>query len=337
VKDVAPLPVTSAVAARSIILRTGFWLPVVLVVAVGIVPFITGSATLRESLFLLLMFVTLASSLNLMLGFTGYVSFGHIVFFGIGGYVGFWCISVLNSPLILAAIAGALAAGALALVLGASILRLRGAYFALATIGINEATRAFVSNFGPFGGPTGMSLDFSIYRQYGGPGNVLWLAYGSMLGLALLVIVLSYGVKASKFGLALFSIREDEDAAMVMGVRTPRAKTVALVLSSIVPGMVGVLFFFKNGNVEPADAFRLQSSIEIIVMVMLGGFGTVLGPVIGAAGYEQLRGFLLTSDPFKSLQLTIAGFVLLLVILFVPSGIVGWLRARLPRLRSVLE
>jgi branched-chain amino acid transport system permease protein len=101
--------------------------------------------------------------------------------------------------------------------------------------------------------------------------------------------------------------------------------------------MVGVLFFFKNGNVEPADAFRLQSSIEIIVMVMLGGFGTVLGPVIGAAGYEQLRGFLLTSDPFKSLQLTIAGFVLLLVILFVPSGIVGWLRARLPRLRSVLE
>jgi branched-chain amino acid transport system permease protein len=329
--------VTSAVAARSIILRTGFWLPVVLVVAVGIVPFITGSATLRESLFLLLIFVTLASSLNLMLGFTGYVSFGHIVFFGIGGYVGFWCISVLNSPLILAAIAGALAAGALALVLGASILRLRGAYFALATIGINEATRAFVSNFGPFGGPTGMSLDFSIYRQYGGPGNVLWLAYGSMLGLALLVIVLSYGVKASKFGLALFSIREDEDAAMVMGVRTPRAKTVALVLSSIVPGMVGVLFFFKNGNVEPADAFRLQSSIEIIVMVMLGGFGTVLGPVIGAAGYEQLRGFLLTSDPFKSLQLTIAGFVLLLVILFVPSGIVGWLRARLPRLRSVLE
>jgi branched-chain amino acid transport system permease protein len=318
-------------------LRPGLWIPIVLVLVIGVLPPITGSATMREGFFLLLMFVALASSLNVMLGYTGYVNFGHIVFFGLGGYAGFYCLSVLHLPLPLACAAGGATAGLLALGLGASILRLRGAYFALATLGINEAMRAFVSNFGPFGGPIGMSLDFSIYRDYGGPGQALWVVYFAMLVLSVLVIAMSYAVKSSKFGLGLLSIREDEDAAVVMGVRAPTAKAIALVLSSIGPGVIGVLFFFKNGNIEPADAFSLQSSIEIIVMVMLGGFGTVLGPVIGAIGYERLRGFLLTSDPFKALQLTIAGLVLLLIILFIPNGVVGWLRARAPRLRRILE
>ena len=317
--------------------RPGFWIPIVLVLAIGVLPAITGSATLREGFFLLLMFVALASSLNILLGYTGYVSFGHIVFFGLGGYVGFYCLAVLHLPLVVACAAGGAVAGLLALGLGASILRLRGAYFALATLGINEAMRAFVSNFGPFGGPLGMSLDFSVYRDYGGPGQALWVTYFSLLALTIVVIAVSYAVKSSKFGLGLLSIREDEEAAAVMGVRTPASKTIALVLSAIGPGVIGVLFFFKNGNIEPADAFRLQTSIEMIVMVMLGGFGTVLGPVIGAAGYERLRGFLLTSDPFKSLQLTIAGIVLLLIILFIPNGVVGWLRAQLPRLRRILE
>jgi branched-chain amino acid transport system permease protein len=317
--------------------RPGLWIPIVVVLALGVLPAITGSATLREGLFLLLMFVALASSLNILLGYTGYVSFGHIVFFGLGGYVGFYCLNVLHLPLFLACAAGGAAAGLLALGLGASILRLRGAYFALATLGINEAMRAFVNNFGPFGGPIGMSLDFSVYRAYGGPGQALWLTYYALLALTVVVIAVSYAVKSSKFGLGLLSIREDEAAAAVMGVRTPTAKTISLVLSAIAPGIIGVLFFFKNGNIEPAAAFRLQSSIELIVMVMLGGFGTVLGPGIGAAGYERLRGFLLTSDPFKALQLTVAGVALLLIILFIPNGIVGWLRARLPRLRKILE
>jgi branched-chain amino acid transport system permease protein len=328
---------TRAIGVLAWLRNPGLWPPILLVVVLGATPAFTGSATLREGIFLLLMYVALASSLNIFLGYTGYVSFGHIVFFGLGGYVGFYALSVLHWPLALAVVAGGAAAGLLALAIGASVLRLRGAYFALATLGINEAMRAFVSNFGPFGGPTGMSLDFSIYRTFGGPMQALWIAYFSMFALTLLVILVSYAVKTSKFGLGLFSIREDEDAAMVMGVRAPSAKTMALVLSAIIPGMIGVLFFFKNGNIEPPDAFKLHTSIEIIVMVMLGGFGTVLGPVVGAAGYERLRSFLLTSDPFKSLQLTIAGLVLLLIILFIPNGIIGWIRARAPRLRRMLQ
>jgi branched-chain amino acid transport system permease protein len=100
--------------------------------------------------------------------------------------------------------------------------------------------------------------------------------------------------------------------------------------------MGGALFFFKNGNIEPNDAFRLHFSIEMLVMVMLGGYGTVLGPVLGAAGYQGLRGFLLTNPLFKDIQLAVAGGLLLIIVLFIPAGAVGWLRYRFPRLRAIL-
>ena len=285
----------------------------------------------REDMFLILMLVTLASSLNILLGYTGYVNFGHIVFFGLGGYIGFYLMHRQGWSLWTAMIAGGLATAALALALGAIILRLRGAYFALATIGIHEAVRAFVANFEPFGGATGMSLNFAVYQAYGGAAQALWIAYG-----ALLTVGVSFAVKHSKFGLGLMAIREDEDAALVLGVRGPWAKTMAYALSALFPGMVGVLFFFKNGNIEPGDAFRLHLSIETLVMVMLGGQGTVWGPILGAALYERLRGYLLTSPLFKSLHLTFAGVLLLLIILFVPAGVIGWLRARFPATRRVI-
>ena len=152
----------------------------------------------------------------------------------------------------------------------------------------------------------------------------------------LAAILLSYAIKTSKFGLGLMSIREDEDAAEVMGINTPNYKTWAYVLSAILPGIAGVLFYFKNSSIEPSDAFNLNSSIELLVMVMLGGSGTVLGPVLGAAGYEILRGFLLTSRLFKNIQLTVSGILLLLIILFIPAGAVGWLRRRFPALRKVI-
>lgn len=314
----------------------GLWVILALVLLAGLWPVLTNNAANREVVFTVLLSVVLASSLNIILGYTGYVSFGHVVFFGLGGYVGLYLMNFHNVPLWLAIPGGGLVSGLLALLLGTAILRLRGAYFALATIGINEATRAFINNFKPFGGPTGISLNFSIYNNYGGATQALWLTYYFLLALSVIVILMSYAIKTSKFGLGLTAIREDEDAAEVMGVITPRTKTWAYALSAIFPGMVGVLFFFKNGNIEPGDAFRLQFSIEFLVMVMLGGFGTVAGPVLGAAGYQRLRGTLLTSNLFKNYQLVIAGIMLLLIILFIPSGAVGWLRKRFPTLRKVL-
>jgi branched-chain amino acid transport system permease protein len=315
----------------------GLWLALAITAAFGLWPALAGNrAYARETSFTILKAVALASSLNILLGYTGYVSFGHIVFFGLGGYVGFYLIEVHNLHLSIAVLAGGVSAGILAFLLGKAILRLRGAYFALATIGVNEAVRAFIKNFDPFGGPIGMTLDFRVYRDYGGPDRALWIAYISVAALTVIIVLVSYLVKSSRFGLGLLAIRENEDAAEVMGVNAPNAKTWAYVLSAIFPGMVGVLFFFKNGSIEPIDAFVLHQSIEAIVMVMLGGQGTVLGPLLGAAAYQRLRGLLLVSSLFKNIQLVVAGVLLLIIVLFIPAGVIGWLRARLPRLRRVL-
>lgn len=317
--------------------QPGMWLYVGALVFWGLVVFLLEDPTLRETSFTLLMYVGLASSLNILLGYTGYVSFGHIVFFGLGGYMGFYLVSIQEWSLYPAALVGGVFGAVIAALLGLAVLRLRGAYFALATIGVNEAARAFVNNFKPFGGATGLSLDYSVYAQYGGSMTALWLSFGLVWFIAIATVVTSYLVKQSRFGLGLMAIREDEDAAMVMGVKAPRAKTWAYALSAFFPGIIGAIYFFKNGNVEPHDAFRLHMSIETLVMIMLGGQGTVLGPILGALSYERLRGYLLVSPIFKSLHLALSGVALLLIILFVPAGVVGWLRQRFPKLRRVFE
>ncbi|MBZ0276434.1 MAG: branched-chain amino acid ABC transporter permease [Anaerolineae bacterium] len=314
----------------------GLWLTLAVVFILGVIPIVTNKASTREETLTVLISVILVSSLNILLGYTGYISFGHIVFYGMGGYVGLFLINAYGWSLWTAMIAGGLASGLWAFLLGSAILRLRGSYFALATIGINEAMRAFISNFEPFGGATGISLNFKVYNDYGGAAQALWTIYYVVLALALGNILLSYLVKTSKFGLGLQAIREDEDAAEVMGVVTPSSKTWAYVLSAILPGAVGVLFFFKNLTIEPGPAFRLNLSIELLVMVMLGGYGTIAGPVLGAFGYQRLRGILLTSDLFKNIQLTVAGVLLLVIILFIPSGAVGWIRHRFPVTRRFL-
>lgn len=297
----------------------------------------SGSALNREIVFTILRAVVLAASLNILLGYTGYVSFGHIVFFGFGGYVGFFTVSALGWNLWPAMLIGGVSSGLLAFLVGKAILRLRGAYFALATIGVNEAVRAFINNFDPFGGPIGMTLNFSVYNDYGGAAQALETVFYIMVGITLLVVLVSYLVRTSKFGLGLLAIREDEDAAEVIGIVTPSAKTWAYVLSAIFPGIVGVLFFFKNGNVEPLPAFPLHLSIEMIVMVMMGGQGTVFGPIIGAAAYQRIRGWLVISPIFKNIQLAVAGVVLLLIVLFLPEGLIGWVRSRFPKMRRVFQ
>ncbi len=317
--------------------QPGFWTCFLAVFLGGLAVLLLRQDTLRETAFTVLMFIGLASSLNILMGYTGYVNFGHIVFFGLGGYFGFFLVSELGWPVYLGAVGGGVLSAVIAYIIGMAVLRLRGAYFALATIGVNEAARAFVSNFEPFGGSTGLYVNFSAYDRYGGAAHALWFTFFLLWLVVLLVILVSYLVKRSRFGLGLSAIREDEDTAMVMGVNAPLDKTKAFLISAFFPGLIGTLYFFKNGNVEPDDAFRFQMSLEILVMVMLGGKGLLLGPVAGAFAYERLRGYLITSPMFKDLHLALSGLILLLIVLFVPGGVVGWLRERAPRLRRWLE
>ncbi|MBI2572069.1 MAG: branched-chain amino acid ABC transporter permease [Candidatus Schekmanbacteria bacterium] len=311
-----------------------------LLVLSAALPALAGSASMRETMFSVLLAIGLAASLNILLGYCGYASFGHVVFFGIGGYAGFYLVAVQGAHLATAIAGGGLVAGAFAAGLGAAILRLRGPHFALATIGVNEAVKALIVNIEPLGGPTGMNLNVSVFRAYGGAAGMLWAAYGTAAAIAVGAVVLGGLVRTSRFGLGLLVIREDEDAAAVLGVVAWRYKVGAYVLSAVFPGMLGALFFFKQGVIEPAGAFRLDLSVELLVMVMLGGAGTVLGPLVGAGSYQLLRSGLLTSDlevlgvRIRDVQLAVAGALLLLVVQLVPAGLVGWARGRWLALRS---
>ncbi len=317
--------------------RPFLWIIVAITLAFALGPALTGDIALRENLLLAAVYIVLASNLNLMIGYTGYVNFGNIAFFGLGGYVGMYLVHALAWPLWPACIVAGLVVSFLALLLGLGILRLRGAYFALATIGVNEAVRAFVANFEPFGGATGMYLSFDSFAALGGARHALWLVYFAVVALMGLSLVLSLGIKNSRFGLGLFAIREDEDAAIVLGVRAPWYKSLIFAISGFIPAMVGTLYFFKNGVILPGQAFDLTLSIEAIVMMMLGGQGTVFGAGLGAFVYEQFRGYLLVSPIFSQFQLVVAGILLLLIVLFLPSGFMGWVYRRLPWMRRVLE
>jgi branched-chain amino acid transport system permease protein len=313
------------------------WLVVIVTAAFALVPWWRDDVQLRESLLLASVYITLASNLNLMIGYAGYVNFGNIVFFGLGGYICVYLIDTWHWPLLVAALAAGIGVSAVALLFGLGILRLRGAFFALATIGVNEAVKAFVANFEPWGGATGIYLSLDAYGSLGGPMQALWTAYVLIVAVTGLSLLLSWAIKSSKFGLGLLAIGQNEDAAAVLGVPTPRYKALVYSVSAFLPAVVGGLYFFKSGIIEPTGAFDLSFSIEAIVMVMLGGAGTVTGPAIGAFLYEELRGLLLVAETFSHFQLVIAGALLLLIVLFVPGGLMGWIHRKWPTTRWWLE
>lgn len=319
-----------------ILKRPFFWLTLAVTAGFMLLPWRGNNVGMRETLILAAVAIILASNLNLMIGYTGYVNFGNIVFFGLGGYAGLYLVTARGWPLIGAALAAGVAVSIFALLLGLAILRLRGAYFALATIGVLEAIRAFVSNFEPWGRSAGMYATFDVYQPLGGPMKALWATYFLVIGVMGLSLLLSLGIKTSKFGLGLFAIRENEDAAMVLGVNTALYKAIVYSVSAFLPAVAGALIFFKNGMIEPEQAFDLTLSIEAIVMIMLGGQGTVAGSALGAGLYEQLRGYLLTQPTLSNFHLVIAGALLLMIVLFAPLGLIGWVHRWRP-VRRILE
>src|SRR5699024_624594 len=171
--------------------RPFLWLIVAVTLAFALVPGLSGDVGLRESLWLAAVYIILASNLNLMIGYTGYVNFGNIAFFGLGGYIGMFLVINQGWPLWWACIAAGVVVSGLALLLGLGILRLRGAYFALATIGVSEAVKAFVTNFEAFGGATGLYLSFDSFAALGGARHALWVVYFVVIALMGVSLLLS--------------------------------------------------------------------------------------------------------------------------------------------------
>ena len=317
--------------------RPFFWIITAVVALFAFLPALGDNVQLRESLALATIYITLASNLNLMLGYAGYINFGSIVFFGLGGYICIWLTDSHHMSLTAGLLAAGLGVSALAFVFGFGILRLRGPFFALSTIGIVEGVQAFVQNFEPWGGSAGIYVSPVVFVPLGGPARALWVIYFALVATMGLSLYLSYGIKISKFGLGLLAIGQNEDAAAILGVPTPRYKAYVYSASAFLPAVAGGLYFFKSAFIQPSDAFDLSLSTEALVVAMLGGQGTVTGVALGAYLYEELRGYLLVSEYFSNFQLVIAGALLLLIVLFFPSGLMGWVYSRFPRLQKVLE
>jgi len=269
------------------------------------------------------MWIALAGSWNLISGLTGYVSFGHVAFFGAGAYAGAILVAGAGWPWPLAALAGGAAATVLAVVIGYPCLRLKGPYFAIAMLGLNEVLRALVSYFeGLTGGGNGLSLptlDASVPIYY-------------VMGvLAVAVTAMAWLIVTSRFGLRLMTIREDEVAAEAMGIDTFHHKLAALLLSAVGPGVAGALMARDQGYIEPVSVFPLAITVTMIVMALFGGKGTVFGPVLGAVVLFVAQEIVWASYPY--FHPLLFGAIIVAVVLLMPRGVLGLLqqRYRLPR------
>ncbi len=271
----------------------------------------------------LFMWIALAQSWNLISGLTGYVSFGHIAFFGMGAYTAGILIVKLGWPWLWASLAGGVGAVVLALVIGWPCLRLKGPYFAIAMLGLNEVLRVAVSYFeGLTGGGSGLSLP-ALYASV-----PIYYAMGLV---ALAVTGLAYVIVTSRFGLRLMTIREDEVAAEAMGINTFRYKLYAFLLSAVGPGIVGGLAARDQSYIEPISVFPLIMTITMIVMVLFGGKGTIWGPVLGAVLLFTLQEMIWAR--FIYLHQLLFGAIIITVVLLMPRGILGVLQQKynLPR------
>lgn len=250
---------------------------------------------------------------NWMGGFVGQVSFGHAAMFGVGGFVAGRLMLDLHLPPQLCWLIGAVAAGGFAL-FAHPLLRLRGPYFSIATIGVGEASRVVFTYWEKFtGGATGLSLPIDATFKY----QLYWWT----LGLAAAAAAASVVIRRSSFGLKLLAIKSDVDAAADVGISATLYQDLIFVLSGAVVGLCGGISASYYSFIEPNDTFAFERSIAFVLMAVIGGIGTALGPALGAAVFVLVDTYLLASYP--ELHLGLYGVLLIAIILFEPLGLTG--------------
>jgi branched-chain amino acid transport system permease protein len=299
---------------------------IIAVVVLALYPEIASAYNITLWLTVLLTIV-LATSWNIISGFSGYTSFGHAGFFGIGAYVGALLIFYDTVTWIPAVILSGLATSLVALVIGYPTLRLRGPYFAITMLGLSELARIVVTAWDSLT-RGGLGVFLPILRD-------TTPNYYAMLVLATVAVVVSYVVGTSRFGLKLRSIGDDEVAAQSMGINTTFYKMAAFVLSSFFPGAAGAIYARHTGFIDPPTVFAIVWSIRPIATAILGGQGTILGPIIGAVVLTLVSEEVWASNP--NVYQIIFGGMIVLVVLFIPGGLISVLQRSgwLPRSRKI--
>ncbi|HEY6005686.1 MAG TPA: branched-chain amino acid ABC transporter permease [Anaeromyxobacter sp.] len=300
-------------------------------VVASLLPLVVKAPAAQNTAILMLMTAQLGVAWNLLGGYAGQVSLGHAAFFGCGAYVSTFLLLRLGLSPWLGMAAGAVAAAALSMVIGWPCFRLRGHYFAMATIAVGEIVQAVVANWDALGGAVGLYLPVAEAGWRGLVWNTTKLPYYYVaLGLLVLTLLVSAAVVRSHVGYYLRAIKDEPDAARSLGVSLTRYKLVAIALSSALTAAGGTLYAQKELYIDPGSVLPTALSIKVALVAILGGVSTLSGPIVGAVVLTAIeegsrRAF---GGTGRGTDLVIYGLLIIAVAVFRPAGILGILERR---------
>jgi branched-chain amino acid transport system permease protein len=281
----------------------------VALIVMAAAPWIASPSLIQFGISTLLL-ATLAQSWNIIGGYAGYASFGNSVFYGLGSYGTAIAMVQWHLPFGVGLALGAVLAVAFAVVLGLPVLRLRGHYFAICTLALAEVMIAIVSNVDIAGRNTGLVLP--LLR-----GDALF--YEMAFGLLVLTTLAVLWIARSRFGYGLMSIRENEEAAAVLGVDTTLYKVLAFALSGFFAALAGGIHAYWITFLDPVSAFDIGLNVKMIIMAVFGGPGSILGPVVGAFLLSGISEVL--STEISNLAGLFFGVVIVIAVVFMPRGL----------------
>ena len=304
-----------------------FWIWAAIVAAAGVALTIFDVFAVNTFIYfagyVVLQYVVLATAWNIMGGYMGYVNFGTAGFFAVGAYASVVLYNLIEAPLVLMIPFAGVVCALLGLAMGYLTLRLRGVFFAIATLAMAIVLETMMINWDYVGGATGAYILRS--REIAPFGDYIEYLFFVMLLLAIFAVAVARAIERSKAGRGFAAIRDDEVAAECAGVPTLRLKLMATTVSGFLMGVAGAPFTLYVGFVEPSSAFNLIYAVNAIAMPMIGGATTWLGPLIGAlllGTVQQVATVTISSE----LNLLIVGVVLVFFVIVAPEGIVGLLR-----------
>jgi branched-chain amino acid transport system permease protein len=302
----------------------------------GLVPLVVRDAFFLDSLVLILIWGASAAAWNVAGGYAGQVSLGHSAFFGLGAYAAALLGTRWGLSPWLGLAAGAVVASAIGVLIGYLSNRLRGPYFVLATIAFSQVLLIVGSRWRGFtSGSEGIPVPFRPgFWTLGIADKRVWVWI--VLTLAVLVYLVQLYLERSRRGYQLAAVREDEDAALSLGVPARRLKVAAITVSAALTAACGALWAQYVGFVDPFYVFSVDLSVRFALAAIIGGLGTALGPFLGSALVTALETYLRAQfggigAGLVGIYLIIYGVILILVVRFVPGGLTGWIAARLAR------
>ena len=287
----------------------------------ALLPLVIRNAYILHLIILVMLWSVLGASWNLLGGYTGQVSFGHAAFFGIGAYTACLLNVKAGVSLWLGFVAAGVAGALISIPIGAICFRLRGPYFALSVLALAEVLRLIILHWKSFTeGAVGILLIDPVISSRTG-------YYYLVLGIAVLTLLTVSHILRRRMGYFFRAVREDEDAAEALGIFPTRCKLMALIISAFFTGVMGCFFANYTNYIDPYIVFSIGDvSIAMVLIVVLGGIGTFWGPVVGSVIVVLLsEGF---RNYFAAASLLVYGALIILVIMFLPRGIVGSIQTR---------